>query len=521
MQTSFPRVTYATAGVDLSPLHDYLDAEIPTFKARYFGRRWPNLVGQQADEGGQAYTVLSPIDNQSQIGTFISADASAVDRAVAHAAQAFAAWSSTPWQTRVERLRAWVKVLETRKYDLALAAMFEIAKSRVEALGEADEVLDMVAYYCSEVERNEGFYQPLRREFANEETSTRLRPLGVFGVIAPFNFPLALSINMITGALLTGNTVVFKPAPGCGISANIIMESLQEAGLGGLINMVCGEDQTGRALVAHPSVAGIAFTGSYAAGMAIFRTLNNGTFAKPVIAEMGGKNPAYVTASADLTVAAQGVARSAFGLQGQKCSACSVVYVQSEVKDSFLEQLLAFSSELQVGDPTQRNVFAGPIYDADAAKRFTDAVEAATRDGKVLQGGQALDVVGGGKGYYFSPAVVEVPVGHALTKDELFAPFLVVRTFDALADGIAEGNDVIYGLSAGIYTGDEEELEFFLNHAEAGVLYANRASGATTGAWPGVQSFCGWKGSGVSQKGGLGPNYLNQFMREQSHTLMR
>jgi 1-pyrroline-5-carboxylate dehydrogenase len=271
--------------------------------------------------------------------------------------------------------------------------------------------------------------------------------------------------------------------------------------------------------VSQSAIAGIAFTGSHAAGMAIFRALSNAPTAKIVIAEMGGKNPAYVTAKADLDIAAQGVARSAFGLQGQKCSACSVVYVQESVRDEFVSRLTRFAQQLKVGNPEQRDVFMGPLYTPQAAARFRENVNAAGRDGKVILGGKFIVGVAGGD--YVQPTLVEVPQGHALVCEEQFLPMLALRCFDRLQDALEEGNSVRYGLTAGIYTADQSELDLFLDRAEAGVLYANRASGATTGAWPGIQSFCGWKGSGVSNEGGLGPHYLPQFMREQSRTIMR
>ena len=234
---------------------------------------------------------------------------------------------------------------------------------------------------------------------------------------------------------------------------------------------------------------------------------------------MGGKNPAYVTAAADLDIAAQGVARSAFGLQGQKCSACSVVYVERSIRDEFVARLTRFAQQLKVGNPEERDVFMGPLYTPQAAARFRDNVQIAERDGRVIFGGHFND--GGPGGDYAQPTLVEVPRGHALLREEQFLPLLALRCFDRLPEALDEGNAVRYGLTAGIYTADPGELDLFLDRAEAGVLYANRASGATTGAWPGIQSFCGWKGSGVSNKGGLGPHYLPQFMREQSRTIMR
>ena len=188
-----------------------------------------------------------------------------------------------------------------------------------------------------------------------------LRPLGVIGVISPFNYPLALSVNMMAGALTTGNTVVFKPSAGCALSAQLLLQAMERAGFPkGAVNLIAGADDTGRSLVSQSAIAGIAFTGSHEAGMAIFRALANAPTAKLVIAEMGGKNPAYVTAKADLGIAAQGVARSAFGLQGQKCSACSVVYVERSVRDAFVSHLTPVCSATQGRQPRAARYLHGP-----------------------------------------------------------------------------------------------------------------------------------------------------------------
>jgi 1-pyrroline-5-carboxylate dehydrogenase len=520
--TNFPRVTYANPGVDLSALHAYLDAQLPQFKKNILGCQHPNVIDGKEDSDGEPFTVLSPIDNHTAIGTFVAASPAAVDRAVTAAHAAFPAWSAAGWRHRVELLRRWAKVLEEKKYQLAMAALQEVGKSRTEALGESDEVLDMVAYYCSEIERNDGYTTALNRVFPNESTVSVLRPLGVFAVISPFNYPSALLIGMTTGALVTGNTVVMKPSEGCSLTARIVMDSLTEAGLpAGVANLVAGGNDTGSGLVAHPLIAGVAFTGSHATGMKIFRSTNAGRYAKPVIAEMGGKNPAYVTRNADLDKAAQGVARSAYGLQGQKCSACSVVYVDESVRDEFVKRLRAYTASLAIGNPENSTTFIGPVYNEAAAQRMTLAAQNARAEHTLVFGGARAHVPDNLRdGHYFEPALVEVRKGHALTKEEQFIPLLALRTFSDLDDAIAEGNDVTYGLSAGIYTEDKHELSRFLETAQAGALYANRPSGATTGAWPGVQSFCGWKGSGVSSKGGLGPHYLQQFMREQSQTIL-
>jgi 1-pyrroline-5-carboxylate dehydrogenase len=506
-----PRVTYSNIGTDFTAVHDRLDRELASFRQRFLGRVWPG--------DGASYEVASPIDRRIAIGTFHTAGLAEVAAAVERARRAYPDWRGLSWQERVARLRAAAERLEARKWELAAAALFEVGKSRIEAMGEAEEAVDLIRYYCDEMEANAGYAHPLRRAFEREETGDVLRPLGVFAVVAPFNFPLALSVNMIAGALLGGNTVVYKPSPQCALTGTLLAEAL---GLGAAVQLVCGGVETGSALVEHDGIAGVAFTGSYAVGMAIWRKLAAGAHAKPVIVEMGGKNPTYITANADLDIAAAGLARSAFGLQGQKCSACSVAYVEESVAPDLLERLAAFAKKLPIGDPQHREIYMGPVIDARAAARFDEAAEAARRDGRIVLGGERLKGSIFEEGAYLAPTVVAgLPPQHRLNKEELFLPFLSVQTFRDLGEALRRGNDVVYGLTAGIYTRDDAELEFFLDRAEAGVLYANRASGATTGAWPGIQSFCGWKGSGVTSKGGLGPYYLPQFMREQSRTIFR
>jgi 1-pyrroline-5-carboxylate dehydrogenase len=517
---NLPRVTYSNIGVDFTPLHDMLDRAIPEFR-KGLGKFHPNRIAGRPDEEGRRYEERSPIDDRIAIGSFIEASPAAVDRAVAAARAALPAWSGTPWQERVKALRRAAEVLARRKYDLGIACLIEVGKSRIEAMGESEEAHDLVAYYCDEMEANRGFARDMRRAFPNEATSLQLRPVGVFGVIAPFNFPAALSIGMMTGALLGGNTVVYKPAPQAGLTGVLLVDALHEAGLPpGVVNLVCGEE-SGRALADHPGLDGIAFTGSHAVGMEIFRKFAHRPYARPVVVEMGGKNPAYVSAKADLDLAADGVMRSAFGLSGQKCSACSVAYVDRRVHDDFVDLLRAKTAKLKIGNPEQRDVYVGPVIDVEAGLRFDSAVARATTDGTVAAGGQRLTGALFDHGVYVAPTIVTgLPAGHPLATDELFLPFLAVRPCDGLEAGIAEGNQVLYGLTAGVYTRDKQELDLFFDRAEAGVLYANRRSGATTGAWPGIQTFCGWKGSGVTNKGGLGPFYVPQFMREQSRTVM-
>jgi 1-pyrroline-5-carboxylate dehydrogenase len=319
---------------------------------------------------------------------------------------------------------------------------------------------------------------------------------------------------MSSAALVAGNTIVLKPSedtPYCGALLAEILGGLPA----GVVSVVHGGEPTGRALVEAP-VDGIAFTGSAEVGRSIARTLTDGPYSRPALTEMGGKNPAIVTANADLDKAVEGIAKSAFAFSGQKCSACSRAIVAGEVHDGFVERLAEYAGSLVVGDPADRETYTGPVVNPAAVERFERAVEDANRDGEVVVGGGRPDL----PGWYVEPTVVAgLPLGHRLTRHELFVPFLTVTRVGSLEEALGEANDVVYGLTAGIFSEDEAEVDRFLDEIEAGVVYVNRRAGATTGAWPGIQSFPGWKSSGSTGKGGLGPYYVQSFMREQSQTV--
>jgi 1-pyrroline-5-carboxylate dehydrogenase len=234
---------------------------------------------------------------------------------------------------------------------------------------------------------------------------------------------------------------------------------------------------------------------------------------------MGGKNPAIVSEHADLEEAAEGVMRSAFGYGGQKCSACSRVYVQAPVYEAFLEALVAKTRGIAIGDPTERKVWLGPLVNAKAKAKYEAAIAEAKRDGRVLAGGEVL--TGYGSDLYVAPTIVaDLPADHRIWREELFVPVVAVASVKTLDEAFERANDTIYGLTAGFFSDDREEIERFEEAIEAGVIYINRRAGATTGAWPGIQPFGGWKASGTTGKASGGMYYVQQFMREQSQTLV-
>jgi 1-pyrroline-5-carboxylate dehydrogenase len=232
---------------------------------------------------------------------------------------------------------------------------------------------------------------------------------------------------------------------------------------------------------------------------------------------MGGKNAAVVGASADLDAAAEGIARAAFGFSGQKCSACSRALVVDEVHDELVDRLAAIAATYTVGDPADPDVATGPVVNRAAVDRFEWSVATARLSGRVVAGGSRGD----DSGWFVEPTVVaDLPLSDELAHTELFLPFVTVLRVPDFHTALAEANAVQYGLTAGVFSQDDDEIDRFLDEIEAGVVYVNRRAGATTGAWPGIQSFCGWKSSGLTGKGGLGPYYVQQFAREQSRTVV-
>jgi 1-pyrroline-5-carboxylate dehydrogenase len=340
--------------------------------------------------------------------------------------------------------------------------------------------------------------------------------------VSPFNFPMALATGPSSAAMMAGNTVVIKPSSAAPLSAQNMLQAYLDAGVPrGVVNLVMGPGETvGQALQDHPGVDGIVFTGSYAVGMQLFHSFSK-TWPRPCIVEMGGKNPAIVTSKADLDEAAEGIMRSAFGFGGQKCSANSRVYVERPVHDELVRLLVEKTEKIVIGDPIVRENWLGPIVDQRAVDRHQQAVSEARRDGQVLIGGERLSDGDLSRGFYVEPTVVGgLPGDHRVFRDEFFAPLTAVQAVDSLDEALTLANDSVYGLTAGVYSDDEDEVQRFLDRIQAGVLYVNRRAGATTGAWPGIQAFGGWKGSGSTGKAGLSMYYVAQFMREQSHTVV-
>jgi 1-pyrroline-5-carboxylate dehydrogenase len=276
----------------------------------------------------------------------------------------------------------------------------------------------------------------------------------------------------------------------------------------------------GQALIDSPEVDGVTFTGSYDVGMKIFRDFAKFRYVRPAILELGGKNPAIVSRHADIERAAIGIIRSAFGLQGQKCSACSRVYIESPLYEPLVTRLVELTEKLTVGDPTDRAVYMGPVINQKSYNDYKHYCEELSQSGTILTGGKVLTEGELAKGYFCAPTLVaNLPLEHRLWKYEMFLPITTIAKVDNLDEAMKLANDVDYGLTAGFY-GTKEEAQWFFQNIQAGVTYANRPQGATTGAWPGFQPFGGWKGSGSTGKNAGGHYYLPLYMHEQIHTLI-
>jgi 1-pyrroline-5-carboxylate dehydrogenase len=515
------RVTYATLSADNEELHAAYEHGLETAR-EWFGSTITSHVNGEARAHGQTFDVISPVDTSLTLCTVESATTDDVDDAVAAAKAASHRWAATPWQDRIALLRKAGDLISDRSNELAALMSMEVGKNRLEALGDIEEAAVFFRYYSDQMEKHDGFDVPMDQISDSETTRSVMRPYGVWGVIGPFNFPMALAAGPTAGALAAGNTVVLKPSPQGTFSAIKLYECLRDAGVpADVFQVVTGGDEIGKALVAHPDLGGLSFTGSYDVGMSIYRNFAR-AYPKPVVCEMGGKNPTVVSAKADVELAATGIARSAFGFSGQKCSACSRVYVERDLYEPLLAALTERANSMVLGYPTQRETYLGPVIDQAAVERFENAVAHAREAGRVVAGG---DVVGkapsGAVGNYVAPTVVtDLPTDDELFRNELFVPFVAVAPIDSLEEGLALANQTDLGLTAGFFSADDAEVDEFLDTIEAGVVYVNRAAGATTGAWPGVQPFGGWKGSGTSGKAGGGLYYVQQFMREQSRSVV-
>lgn len=518
------KLTYSTMFDPPQALHDLFDAALLHVRERT-GATHAHYIGGDDTPGGSLRDDRSPIDTRLLLGRFPAAGSADVAAAVAAAKEAFPGWRATPPAERNRLLRRVGELIEQRVYEISAAVALEVGKTRMEALGEVQETADFFFYYCDDFERHDGFELELPDDplpdYGSHNRSV-MHPYGPWAVIAPFNFPIALAGGPTAAALVTGNTVVAKAAPDTPWAVRLLADCIRDAGIPpGVFNYLADpDDSAGPMLVEHPDVAGVTFTGSHAVGMEIAGRLAGGRWPRPCIAEMGGKNPCIVTANGDLDRAALGIVRSAFGLSGQKCSALSRLYVHDAVADALIERLGPAVDAVRVGDPTRRDSVIGPVANREAYENYQAYIsELAAGGATLIRGGGVLADGDFATGYYCAPTLAEAPLDHRLWHHEMFLPIVMLARVPDKETGLRLANDTNLGLTAGFY-GDAAETDWFFDNIEAGVTYANRPQGATTGAWPGYQAFGGWKGSSSTGKAIASAYYLAQYQREQSRTLV-
>ena len=435
------KVTYATMSADqMSELHRDLDAAIEEVK-KGFGQSHPMFVNGRAVEGAAAaWEERSPIDTRILIGRHTAATREQTQDAIAAARAAFAAWSRLDWEERVHRVRAIGRRIRERRSLLSALVGYETGKSRLECVGEVEEAADFFDYYCDRMEESDAFQNRMGHRGRPTDRRSVLRPYGVSAVVSPCNFPVALAAGPSpprssratrSSASRRGHAVIGVNSSSCWPTCS------RRAGLSWSPARASWADD----LRCNPDVDGLIFTGSMAVGMKLLRDNAARPFPRPLIIEMGGKNPALIMQSADLDRASDGVLRSAFGATGQKCSACSRVYVSKDGARQVPRVARREDEGIKVGNPLERDVWAGPVINERALRTYLEAIEIAKRDGgRILVGGRRIIEEPFNHGYFVEPTVIDgLPGGHQLVREELFVPILAVTTVANLDEAMGAG----------------------------------------------------------------------------------
>ena len=478
------------------------------------GREYALVIGGERVHAGQKIVSVNPALPAEKIGVHQEAEAAHVDRAVEAAAKAFETWSRTPVEQRAHFLLKVAELVRSRKLEFSAWLVYEVGKNWAEADADVAETIDFLEFYAREALRLNSATTPI--QFPGEKNILRYLPLGVGAVIPPWNFPLAIMAGMTMAAVVTGNTVVLKPSVDAPTIAARFFMLLEEAGLpDGVVNLLQGSGElAGASLVAHPKVRFIAFTGSKRVGLIVHetaaRTQPGQHFIKRTILEMGGKDAIIVDADCDIDAAVQGVTASAFGFNGQKCSACSRAIVDDAIYDIFLERLVERVSGIKVGNPAE-NFAAGPVISAAAHKRVMDYIQIGRSEGRLVLGGNAID--NGGGGYYIEPTIfADVVPSARIAQEEIFGPVLAVIRSRSFEEALQIANGTEYGLTGAIYSSSPERLQMAAVEFHVGNLYLNRKC---TGAMVGAHPFGGFNMSGTDSKAG-GADYLLLFTQAKS-----
>lgn len=487
-------------------------AALEAVEAR-LGREYDLVIGGKRIRTAAKITSVNPARPAQIVGIHQAAAPEHAPIAMAAAQAAFPAWAATSVQTRAGYLLRAASLIRERKFIFNAWLTFEAGKNWAEADADTAETIDFLEFYAREALRLDAATTPI--QLPGEHNTLRYVPLGVGAVITPWNFPFAIMAGMTAAAIVTGNTVILKPSVDAPTVAAIFFALLEEIELpAGVVNFCPGEGHGfGAAVVAHPQTRFVAFTGSKRVGLEIHesaaKTPPGQRFIKRTILEMGGKDAIIVDASADLEMAVQGVVASAFGFNGQKCSACSRAIVDAAIYDEFVDRLTEKVEAIQQGDPAE-NFYAGPVISPVAMKRVLDYIEVGKSEARLLAGGHAVDNEGG---FYVAPTVfADVPPTARIALEEIFGPVLAVIKSENFDQSLEIANNTEYGLTGAVYSSDAALLDRARHDFHVGNLYFNRKC---TGAMVGAHPFGGFNMSGTDSKAG-GPDYLLLFTQGKS-----
>src|ERR1043166_7867770 len=473
------------------------------------GREYDLVIGGERVNTADKIRSINPAKPSQLVGLHQKAGKEHVEPAMQAALKAFAAWSRTSVEERASLLFRVGDLLRERKFEFMAWLVFEVSKNWGEADADISETIDFCEFYAREALRFAKATTPV--QLPGERDSLHYIPLGVGAVIPPWNFPCAIMAGMTLASIVSGNTVILKPSSDSPTIAAKFVELLEECGMPeGVVNFCPGAGATfGNAVVAHPKTRYIAFTGSREVGLDINKSAATQApgqiWIKRTILEMGGKDAIVVDADADIDSAVEGVAGSAFGFQGQKCSACSRAIVDERIYDSFLQKLKARVEKIQVGDPAE-NAQMGAVINEGSMNSILEYIEQGKKDGRVITGGGRAS--GPGNGYYLQPTVIaDIQPKSKLEQEEIFGPVLAVIKSKNYDHALQIANDTEFGLTGAVYTKSKDKIERAIEEFHVGNLYINRkCTGATVGCHP----FGGFNMSGTDSESG-GPDYLYLF----------
>jgi 1-pyrroline-5-carboxylate dehydrogenase len=481
------------------------------------GKTYPLVIGGKRIELDQTFPTINPARPSQILGKFANGTAEHADQAIEAAAAAFKTWKWTPVEERAAMLISVADKMRQRKHEFSAVMVLEVGKSWSEADGDTAEAIDFLEYYARQMLRIADS-SALLAEHSPERLALHYIPLGVGAVIPPWNFPNAITCGMTSASIVAGNTVVLKPAEQSPLIAWKLAELFWESGLpGGVLNFITGPGaEVGGRMVEHPQTRFIAFTGSREVGIRVnevaAKVQPGQKWLKRAILEMGGKGAVVVDETADITAAARGIVKSAFGFQGQKCSAGSRAIIVDAIYDEVVSKVVELARDLRIGLPeTSQHIDLGPVVDDGAYHKINSYIQIGKGEGQLLLGAEDFDVPE--DGYFTAPTIYGEVDSHArIAQEEIFGPVLAIiraRDFDHALD-IA--NDTDYGLTGALYSTDRQRIERAQREYFVGNLYFNRKS---TGALVGVHPFGGFNMSGTDSKAG-GPDYLLLFTQGKS-----